>query len=130
MVVLVVGMALAWLPAHGAQAQQMPASPPPRVIVVAPPPHQQFQQSMRQHQLHDQMQKRRVENQLRQSSAATMNQASSSDTTPSAQPGQVVRPPQDIYRARPMDAIDRYQHAATPSVVHRSAQPAVARSGG
>jgi hypothetical protein len=125
------------LPMRAALAQQQTPpsstrkpSPPPAPVYVPPPPNAQFNASMRQQQVRDQLQKNQLEEQLRQSSVETQKRPSASDPAYTSQLDQASRAQNQIYRARQQDLIDRYQSAVTPAPVTRARQPASSRSGG
>lgn len=126
--------ALAALPvAAGAwQAKpSQPAPPPPRpVVIVQPPANTHFQQMMREQQARDQLQKNQVEEQLRERQMQAQRRPYGTDPVHAARLDQADQAQRELYRARQRDALDRYQNAVAPPVVHSASEPASPRSGG
>lgn len=122
-----VALALA-LPAMASAWQSQPAPPRP-VIVVQPPANARFQQTVREHQVRDQLQKNQVEEQLRQGRAEAARRPYAAGTVPALRLDRADQAGRELYRARQQDLLDRYQSAVAPPVVHSGRAPASSRSG-
>ncbi|MCX7514805.1 hypothetical protein [Frateuria sp. STR12] len=117
-------LACAW------QAQPPPRPVAPRpVIVVRPPANIRFQQTVREHQVLDRLQKNRIEEQLRQGQMDTVRRPHQADPLHAARLDQADQTQRELYRARQQDLLDRYQSAVAPPVVHSGEAPASSRSG-
>lgn len=92
----------------------------------------QYQQSVRQQQVRDQLQKTQAEQQLHQNAASAVRRPDATPSTPSTQFDQAEQARRDLYRARQQDLVDKYQDAVAPPPVRgrTRTQPAPARSGG
>jgi hypothetical protein len=116
------------LPAAASAWQAQPAAPAP-VIILQPPANARFQQTVREHQVRDQLQKNQVEEQLRQGRADAMRRPYAASAVHAGRLDQTDRTQQELYRARQQDLMDRYQSAVAPPVVHPGKAPASSRSG-
>jgi hypothetical protein len=131
-VLCALALALAWL--HPALAQQAPvltpANPPPAqpLILVPPPAAIQFQRSMQEQQLRDQLQQRQLENDLRRGVNERARQALDPASRNRAQLDQAAQAQQARDQAAQQALIDQYwgtSHLPPPAAV----SPARARSG-
>lgn len=118
------GMAMAWQ-----QAQPVkPARPTASAATTNNVRQQaaQYQQSVRQQQVRDQLQKTQAEQQLHQNAASAVSRPNTIQST------QAEQARNDLYRARQQDLVDKYQDAVAPPPVRgrTRTQPAPARSGG
>lgn len=96
-------------------------------LVVPPPSNTQFQQTVQQQQVRDQLQKSQLQQQLHQSVSDMAKHPASSDTSLQKQLRQADQAQAERDRAAQQDQIDRYQgQAALPRVLP---QPASASSG-
>ncbi|HET6806771.1 MAG TPA: hypothetical protein VFH59_15155 [Frateuria sp.] len=119
------------LPAMAWGWQSQPSPPPPArpVIIVQPPSNARFQQTVREQQVRDQLQKNQVEEQLRQSRVDATRRPYAADATHAARLDQADQAQRELYRARQQDLLDRYQSAVAPPVVHSDQAPSSSRSG-
>jgi len=111
-----------------AGAWQSRPAPPRPVIVVQPSANARFQQTVRENQVRDRLQKNRVEEQLRQGRVDAMRRPYAASTAHAARLDQADQTQRELYRARQQDLLDRYQSAVAPPVVHSREAPASARS--
>lgn len=119
-----IGLACAW------QATTPPANAPaPPAVIVLPSPSVQFQQTVQQQQVRDQLQKSQLEQQLHQDVSDNAKRPHAGDPQLQQQLDQANRARQDRERAHQQDVLDRYQNAPLPRVVP-TARPAPARSSG
>lgn len=117
-------MAGAW------QASPPRPAPPQPVVVVQPPANARFQQTVRENQVRDQLQKSQLEEQLRQGQMDTTRRPYATDPAHAARLDQADQAQRELYRARQQDLVGRYQSAVAPPVVHSDQAPAPAHSGG
>jgi len=110
-------LALLACAAGGAGAWQAKPSRPAAVTIVPPASPTTYQQTSRQQQLRDQMQKNQLEEQLRQQRADTAKRPSASNAAQQRLLDQADRAQRDRYRVRQQDAVDRYQDAVAPQAV-------------
>ncbi len=121
---------LALAPIGFACAWQSSVQPAPRPQVVAPPPNLQFQQTVQQQQVRDQLQKSQQQQERRQSVSDNAKQPHASDPRMLRQLDQADQAQRDRDRAAQQDMVDRYRDRATlPRVIPHDA-PASSRSGG
>lgn len=118
------------VPAAIAVAQAAPPPRPAPVVIVAPPPAQQFQQTVQQQQLRDQLQQRQLEQQLHQDVSDTSKRPLAGHPRTLRQLDQADRAQQERERASQQDLLDRYRNAASLPRVVPTPLPAPARSGG
>ncbi|MFA6231888.1 MAG: hypothetical protein WC617_17225 [Rhodanobacter sp.] len=98
-------------------------------LVAAPPSNTQFQQTVQQQQVSDQLQKSQLQQQLHQSVSDMAKHPASSDTSLQKQLRQADQAQRDRDRAAQQDQVDRYRsQAALPRVVPQPL-PATASSG-
>lgn len=119
--------------ASAAIAVAQTAPPPPRpapVVIVAPPPALQFQQTVQQQQLRDQLQQRQLEQQLHQDVSDTSKRPLAGHPRTLRQLDQADRAQQERDRASQQDLLDRYRNAGSLPRVVPQPLPAPARSGG
>lgn len=124
--------ALAWaLPALALQAPPPlpPTPPPPQPMVLVPPPAAiQFQRSVQQQQLRDQLQQRQLESELRRN----VSEQSRAPLDPASRNRAQLEQAEQAQRARDQAAqqslLDQYQGAGMQPPTSR-VQPARARSG-
>lgn len=125
LVVLAACVGLCGTPSVAAQ-QQKPAP----VVVVPVPPHVSYNQSAREQQLRDQVQKNQLEEQLRQNTSDAIRRPSAGNPALQQQLEQADESQRDRYRARQQDLLDRYRSAVAPVVVppKKKQGPASSRS--
>jgi hypothetical protein len=124
-------VALALLPVSGACAWQSAPQPviKPVPVVVAPAPGVQFQQTVQQQQVRDELQKSQLEQQLHQSVSDNAKRPGANHRRLQRQLGAADRAQADRERAAQQARLDRYRNqAALPRVIPQSL-PASARSG-
>ena len=130
MLQLVLSGALAFAPLGFACAWQSTAQPVARPVLVAPLPAVQFQQTVQQQQVRDQLQKGQLQQQLQQSVTDNAKRPSANDPAMQRQLDQADQAQRDRDRAAQQDAVDRYRdQAALPRVIPQGAS-ASSRSGG
>ena len=129
---VLLGAVMAALPTEGVLAWQQPPPPPPApprpVVILLPSPGARFEQSMRQQQIRDQLQKNQAQEQLRQRTMDALRRPATAGSTGSEQLDQAELAQRALYRARQRGMLDRYQEAVAPPIVVSGSQPAPARS--
>lgn len=90
----------------------------------------QFEQTVQQQQVRDQLQQSQLEQQLRQSVSDNAKRPSANDPRMLQQLDQADRAQRDRDRAAQQDAIDRYRDRATLPRVIPNDTPTSSRSGG
>ena len=119
---------LALAPIGIAAAWQTP--PPAPVVILQPSSAQQFQQTVQQQQLRDQLQKSQLQQQLQQDVSNTARRPMAGYPQAMQQADQADQARQNQARARQQDLLQREQNAAALPRVVPQAFPAPARSGG
>jgi hypothetical protein len=119
-VLLPFGSACAW--------QSAPRRPTP--VLISPPPAVQFQQTVQQQQVRDQLQKSQLQQQLHQGVTDNAKRPSTRDPRSQRQLDQADRAQRQRDRANQQDLLDRERDASRlPRVIPQS-RPAPAHSGG
>jgi ABC-type sugar transport system substrate-binding protein len=127
--IVLVAALLAGVATAAVALQQKPAPAPAPVVIVPVPPHVSYNQSMREAQLRDQLQKNQLEEQLRQGTSDAIRRPSASDPAQLRQLDQADQSQRDRYRARQQDLLDRYRSVVAPTVVPpKKREPASSRS--
>ncbi len=120
---------LALAPGTFAWAWQSSVQPAARPHVVVPPPEVQFQQTVQQQQVRDQLQKSQQQQERRQSVSDNAKRPSANDPRMLRQLDHADQAQRDRDRAAQQDMVDRYRDQATlPRVVPQTV-PASSRSG-
>jgi len=123
------GIAVALLPLGNAFAWQS-ARQPPVPVVIAPPPAVQFQQTVQQQQVRDQLQKSQLQQQLHQGVTDNAKRPTTRDTRSQQQLDQADLAQRQRDRANQQDLLDRQRDASTLPRVIPQGRPAEAGSGG
>ena len=121
------GIAVALLP-FGSVCAWQSTRPPPTPVLISPPPSVQFQQTVQQQQVRDQLQKSQLQQQLHQGVTDNAKRPGTRDTRSQQQFDQTDQAQRERYRANQQDLLDRQPDASTlPRVIPQS-RPAQASS--
>lgn len=120
------GAACAW------QSTTPPSKPKPArtTVIVAPSPGVQFQQTVQQQQVRDQLQKNQMQQQLQQGVSNNAKLPMANNAAAQQQLDQATRAQQSRNQANQQSLLNQYQDAAALPRVVPGSQPAHAHSGG